>query len=397
MIAEIALLVLGPLLSLSASPVDDVDLKTLLRIEGRVQQILPEAIRKTVAVRVSVMGQEAYGSGAHIGDGFILTCAHVVENADPEHLAVVLSDGTEHEAERLGMNRVNDYALIRIDRTDLPAFGFGDSAALEVGEWVGALGHPGGPYPDHQPAFSLGQVTGLGKQLPLVIYQKHYTRAIQTNTQIFAGNSGGPLFDLDGRLLGINGAILLVKENGYAVPIDQIEPDLPSLRAGEDVEGERIEDPGKAIRELQRELSPEDYERLLPPWFREWVDWFTGEKDGAPPEDGLPETLRKLLEEFFGTDRESPLPMDNRARLGITVPTSPRGGPGIEILTVEEDGASDRAGLRPGDRLLAIDGVEVSSLKGLQDVLFRHEPGDRVKVDVSRNGWMKTVEVTLQR
>lgn len=370
------LLLLSPV---SAPPLvaDDLDLETLLRMEGQVREILPEAVRKTVAIRVQVRGQTGFGSGAHIGDGYILTCAHVVEYAEEEGLRVVLADGSEHDATRLGMNGVNDYALIRIEERDFPAFDLGDSAVLEGGEWVAALGHPGGPYPDSKPAFSLGQVTGTGVKLPLLMAGKQYTQAIRTNAQIFAGNSGGPLFDLDGRLLGLNGAILLINENAYAIPIHQILPDLDDLKDGDDVEGEEIEDIMEAMRELQEEFPPEEFFRMFK----------------IP---GL-EDLYKLYERYLGEeDRTSPIPIDNRARLGIEIPRIPVGGTGIPIARVQSGGGAARAGLKAGDRILAIDKEKISSARDLQKILGRHEPGDQVTVNVSREGWEKEFKVTLQ-
>jgi hypothetical protein len=100
-----------------------------------------------------------------------------------------------------------------------------------------ALGHPGGPYPDLKPAFSVGRVTGLHRRLPVQMMDRYYDDAIRTDAPIFAGNSGGPLVSLDGELIGLNGAILLINENSYAVPMHEVAAHLEQLKRGEPVEG----------------------------------------------------------------------------------------------------------------------------------------------------------------
>ncbi|MCZ6602935.1 MAG: trypsin-like peptidase domain-containing protein [Planctomycetota bacterium] len=400
----LALLLLVPFLAVEAPPpqqlqqlIDDVDLDTLIRIEKKVREIVPIAMEKTVAVRVRMRGQVGFGSGAHIGDGFILTCAHVVELADSTRIDVILADGTEHRAELLGMNRLNDYALIRIEDTDFPAFDVERPSYPEVGDWVGALGHPGGPYSDSQPAFSLGQVTGLNRRLPLGLFGKQYTQAIQTNAQIFGGNSGGPLIDLEGRLLGINGAILLLNENSYAVPLRQISGDIDAMKGGEDVVGERIDDILGAFRELSSEISEDDWERQWGPFLGKGLKRFLESMPKEPRRKiHVPDVSRifRELEKLFG-DKGSPLPLDVKAGLGVTLQESDD-RPGIRIGRVLPGGGADRAGLRAGDRIMAIDGKTVTSERDLQGFLSAHQHGDEVEVSILREGWTNEIEVTLQ-
>ena len=187
-------------------------------------------------VKIQVQGQEGYGSGAILSaDGVILTCAHVAEPGS--ELVVVTSDGREFEAEKLGMNRTNDYALIRIQARGLSAFDLADSDQVRVRDWVVALGHPGGPYGDLKPAVAVGRVRGLHQKVPVQLGQKYYDDAIQTDCPIFGGNSGGPLVNLRGELLGINGAINPASDSSYTIPIGEVERDLAALQAGRDVAG----------------------------------------------------------------------------------------------------------------------------------------------------------------
>ena len=118
------------------------------------------------------------------------------------------------------------HALVKVEAQGLPHFTFGDSKAVKKGDWVMALGHPGGPYPDVQPAFAAGRVIDLERKLPVGMMSKYYNHAIVTDVPIYAGDSGGPLIDEAGQLVGINGAIVMINELAFAIPIHQILADL---------------------------------------------------------------------------------------------------------------------------------------------------------------------------
>lgn len=379
-------------LAVLLAPIGSDDLEALRSVERKVQRILPEAMEKTVAVRVRVGMQEGYGSGAHIGEGYILTCAHVVEQANPKRIFVILPDGTEHPAERLGMCKLNDYALIRIEKTDLPAFELGDSRSLRLGTWVGALGHPGGPYGDHQPAFSLGKITGLNKALPLMMIGKQYPNAIQMNAQIFGGNSGGPLFDLEGRLLGLNGAILLVNENAYAIPTHLMEPNLETLKKGIPVRGVEIDDPARAFREFQREIPPDALERIVPPEMKRIIDEIEKAIEEGAVAEKLTQGLLEWWNRFYEDREEAPAP---RASLGIRVAQHSDEQGGVLVDLVTEGGGAEAAGIKAGDRILAMDGRPVNDTDALLEILGDHRPGDVVTVEVLREGWNKKLRVKL--
>jgi S1-C subfamily serine protease len=112
---------------------------------------------------------------------------------------------------------------------------------LERGDWVVALGHPGGPYDDFEPTVTVGKVVEPRRRVPILFpTRKDYEPGVQSDAPLFGGNSGGPLVDLEGRLVGINGAILYVGDAGFTIPAARVRADLPRLRRGEDVEGDRI-------------------------------------------------------------------------------------------------------------------------------------------------------------
>jgi serine protease Do len=170
--------------------------------------------------------QRSLGSGFIIdGDGSILTNNHVVENASK--IVVKLSDDQEYEAKVIGRDAKTDIAIIKINaKTQLSAATFGDSDALEVGEWVVAIGNPFGL----DSTVTSGIVSAKGRH----IGQGPYDNFIQTDASINPGNSGGPLINLRGEVIGINTAIFSRTGGnigiGFAIPINLVKELLPELR-----------------------------------------------------------------------------------------------------------------------------------------------------------------------
>jgi serine protease Do len=164
--------------------------------------------------------QQGQGSGFIISkDGYILTNNHVVENADK--ITVTLPNEEEMEAKLIGTDPQSDVALIKIDNgNDLPVIPFGDSDALEVGEWVIAIGNPFGL----NQTVTVGVVSAKGRSRVGI---NEYENFIQTDAAINPGNSGGPLLNIYGEVVGINSA-LFSRTGGYmgigfAIPINMVK------------------------------------------------------------------------------------------------------------------------------------------------------------------------------
>ena len=167
--------------------------------------------------------QRSLGSGFIISnDGYIFTNNHVVEKADK--IVVKVSDEREYEAKIIGTDPKTDIALIKIKpRNSLPVVDIGDSDQVKVGEWVIAIGNPFGL----EATVTAGIVSAKGR----VIGAGPYDNFIQTDASINPGNSGGPLFNMEGKVIGINTAIVAQGQGiGFAIPINMAKGILDDLK-----------------------------------------------------------------------------------------------------------------------------------------------------------------------
>jgi serine protease Do len=183
-------------------------------------------------------------------DGLIVTNNHVIEGADA--VDVQLADEQVFAAKVVGADPVTDLALVRIEGKGLPSLPLGDSAGVEVGDWVVAIGNPFGL--SH--TVSVGIVSAKGRTRDEVpIDQGGYYDFLQTDASINPGNSGGPLLDLSGRVVGVNTAIRGDAQGiGFAIPIDMVKQLLPLLKRDGRVKRSAL---GVSVRDL-REVPPAD-------------------------------------------------------------------------------------------------------------------------------------------
>jgi len=267
---------------------------------------------------------ESLGSGfVMTSDGYILTNHHVVKDAD--EIVVRMSDRREYIATLIGSDKATDVALIKIDAQDLPTVNIGSASDLKVGEWVLAIGSPFGF--DH--SVTAGIVSAKGRSLPT----ENYVPFIQTDVAINPGNSGGPLFDLDGRVVGINSQIYS-RTGGFmglsfAIPIEVAMNVADQLRTKGKVSRGWL---GVLIQDVTRDLA-----------------------------------------ESFGMDQ--PL--------------------GALVAKVLDDSPASRAGMQVGDIIVGFNGKQVVKSSQLPPMVGAASIDEPAKVQVLRNGERLMVEVNI--
>ncbi|RNC68131.1 MAG: DegQ family serine endoprotease [Desulfuromonadales bacterium] len=363
--------------------------------------------------------ERSLGSGFIISDqGFIITNNHVVAGAD--EIKVRLSDGREFKAELKGADEKLDLALIKIDSKDqLPVAVLGNSDEIKVGEWVMAIGNP----------FGLAQTVtaGIVSATGRVIGSGPYDDFIQTDASINPGNSGGPLFSAEGKVIGINTAIVAGGQGiGFAIPVNMakevipqleekgkvirgwlgvtVQPITPDLARSFGLEGEKgaliadavkdgpaakaglksgdivLEFDGKKIREmneLPRAVAATPIGKAVTLKIL---------RDGKPQDVSV--TIGRLAESGDEADQKA---ADDK--MGLTVKVlnkelASRMGlketQGVVVTGVKSGSAAEEGGILPGDIIREIAGRTVSSVEEYDRAVRTLKKGDVVRVLVRR-------------
>ncbi len=203
-----------------ATPVSVSDLRAM---QQQIQQTTKKIIPCTVGVRVG----HAHGSGVIVNkEGYVLTAAHVAGKPG-EEAVLILHDGRHLRGETLGIHRTLDAGMVRItegpgNSQAWPHAPLGTSAKLTPGQWCLATGHPGGYQEGREPVLRVGRVLSMKGQ-----------SVITTDCTLIGGDSGGPLFDVNGRVIGIHSRIGNPLNVNLHVPIDSYRTDWPRLASGE--------------------------------------------------------------------------------------------------------------------------------------------------------------------
>jgi len=375
-----------------------------------------------------------FGSGFIISDdGYIITNAHVVNNAT--QIRVGLHDQREFQAILVGSDVASDIALLKLDTADLPVVKIGDSEKLRVGEWVLAIGSPFG----FENTATQGIVSALARSLP----DDTYVPFIQTDVAVNPGNSGGPLFNTDGEVIGVNSQIYS-RSGGYqglsfSIPInvamsiaDQLKDKGFATRGWLGVaiqnvdqalaESFGLEKPTGALIAQVTKNSPADkgglssgdiilrfnnkqvnYSSELPP--------FVGAV--APGQSVSVEVLRngktkslsitiEALDEGRQVSAITPVVPANDSRFGVEVAEIPDQmrkdlgiSNGVVVSKIDPDGAAIKAGIRQGDVILSINREEIDSVEQLHALEKNAPVNEAIPVLVQRNSSPMFLALTL--
>lgn len=298
-----------------------------------VKSILARVSPSVVSIEVRLRRGQAAGSGVIISDdGLVLTNAHVVNGATA--LTVRFGDGSTRDADLVGAVATRDVALIRIrDGAGLIAAALGSSSALAVGDDVIAIGN----------ALDLGDAPTVtrgivsAKDRSLDTGEAVLENLIQTDAAINHGNSGGPLLNAAGEVIGINTAGIENASNlGFAIEIDAIKPIIEQLRTG-----------------------------------------------GSPPAATVA---------YLGVQSLDPDEVDAQTANDLGVPA---GVEGAVIFSVVPNSPAAQAGLRAGDVVVAADGRAVAGKDDIRAAIQARQPGDTMTLEVVRDGRTLTVTATL--
>ena len=269
---------------------------------------------------------EGVGSGFIIDpEGYIVTNNHVV--SDATEIKVTLHDGRELAATRVGNDEQTDLALLKVEGENLPAIAFGDSDRTRVGEWVVAIGSPFG----FGGSVTAGIVSARGRDIRSGPYDDY----LQIDAPINSGNSGGPIIDASGRVIGVNTAIY--SPNGGNIGIGFAIPAVDAARV---------------ISQLK--------------------------DNGAVTRGRLGVQIQAISD-------------DVASALGLTHSA------GALVAEVVADGSAERAGIRAGDVITEYDGVAIEQPRDLSKAVARTEPGSKTTIKVHRQGREQSLSATIDR
>lgn len=277
------------------------------------------------------------GTGVIVDEaGFILTNSHVVNDGTFKEIEISLYDGRTAKAELLWNDSTMDVAILKIDENNLTAAELGDSDTVRVGAYAAAIGNPLGL--DYERSMTQGIISGLNRTITVSSESSSQgttmENLIQTDATINSGNSGGPLLNSKGLVIGINTARASEGENmGFSIPINSILP---------------------IVNQIKEKGS---FERA-----------YLGISGVGLYGQGYSES--ELEEEF-----------------GVTS--------GIYVASVSDNGGAKKAGLKKGDVITKIDGQEVGTMNKINTILVKYNIGDIVEVEYVRDKETKTTKVTL--
>ncbi len=282
---------------------------------------------------------QGLGSGFIISsDGYIITNDHVAGNASK--IIITTVGGKQYDARLIATDAVSDVALLKIDAENLPYLNLGNSQDLAVGEWAIAMGNPFGLFrTNDKPTVTVGVISNTGVNLGIE-NGKNFRDMIQTDAAISSGNSGGPLLNANGDVIGVNATIYSTTQGnqgagsiglGFAIPINKIKVILNDFKSG---------------KKIDRNIGNLGF---------------------------MGQTLNDELKEYIGINADE----------------------GVVVTNLYRNTVGERAGLQPGDLIIGIDSDKVRTFEDLQSILADRKVGDVVKFTVLRSEGQFTATIKL--
>lgn len=321
---------------------DTLDVNETKLSEKKLTDVVSEAMQSVVGISMlkaneeslfDVLLTEKWGLGTGVivsEDGYILTNQHLARNANTR-LIVNLEDGETVQGKVIWCDENIDLAIVKIDKKNLTCAKIGNSDDVKIGEEVLAIGNPLGV--EFQRTITKGIISGVNRTLKFeedgntVLMED----LIQTDASINTGNSGGPLINLSGEVIGINTVKITSAEGmGFAVPIDIVLPILKKIEAG------------KSFKEAK-------------------LGAFVYDKE-----------IIKYVKSNKNVER------------------------GLYVTDVSKLGAAEKAGIKKGDILISVDGVELNKVTDLRRYIYEKEPGDTVSFIINRNNSIENLKVELK-
>ena len=314
---------------------------TVNTAEAVAAKVLPSVVGISTSKQVTYQSffgeqkgtQNGVGTGIIVDEkGYILTNSHVVGDGTAETIVVQLSDGREVNGTVLWNDKSIDLAIVKIEATNLTAAELGDSDDVKIGAYAAAIGNPLGL--QFERSVTQGVISGLNRSITVSDGESEITMdgLIQTDASINAGNSGGPLLNSAGQVIGINSAKAQSGEGlGFAIPINTAKP---------------IVDEIKTKGEFKRS--------------------YIGIKGG-----NVADYLQAYPDAKLGTKT------------------------GVYVVQIYTDSPAAKAGMKEGDVIVGLEDKKIETMTQLISTLFKYRPGDEVKLSVLRDGKSMTMNVKL--
>ena len=369
-----------------SSPSSPMNYSDDLALDALYEYCLPSYVAIST---ITKNGTEGAGSGIVItADGYISTNYHVVEDA--KKITVITSNNKKYEAEYIDGDEVNDIAVIKVSAKGLTPAILGNSNSVKVGERVMAIGTPYSV--SYAGSMTAGHISGIDRQYAVKNDNgtvNKILKLLQTDTSVNPGNSGGPLFNMNGEVIGVV-TMKIAGSNyegmGFALPIDGVKSmifdiikngEITDSNAGSAVQGAALGISGHAVEADQKYLITET--SCFPVNTDENGDYIEYQSASFP----------YLTEKLYVTDTEALEDMGIVNARPYTAPCT-----GVLVRTTSE-GFDSREKLQEDDIIASANGVACETMTVLQELIFNSRIGDKLELEVYRDGRYQTITVEL--